>query len=53
MTEQDKELIREQTIILDGKKITEEQLNQATEQKNVRIVKQEEGSFKTLNRLHG
>lgn len=49
----DTKKVTEQTVVLDGRRITEDQLNKASEQKNVRIVKQDEGTFKTLNRLHG
>lgn len=45
--------ITEQTVVLDGKRITEDQLRNAQEAKNTRIVKQDESTFKTLHRLHG
>jgi hypothetical protein len=47
------EKLQELNIVLDGKKISESEFVKESEKKNVRIVKQEEGTFKSLHRMHG
>jgi hypothetical protein len=41
------------SITLDGKPVTPEQLNEARSKANVRIVEEAPGVFKTLQRLQG
>ena len=45
--------IKENTVVLDGRKITESELYKEKEKKNIRIVETSEpNTYKTLKRLH-
>ena len=42
---------KEEKVILDGKEVTQEQLQEVQSQKNVRLHQEGEGNFRTLHRL--
>jgi hypothetical protein len=42
-----------ETVVLDGKETTMNEVEEKKQDSNVRVVETDEGVFKTLNRMHG